>query len=44
MNKEYIGIVVEESLDDNRVLNDLNIRKLHITGYQNSSERWQCMK
>ena len=27
MSKEYIGIVVEESLDDNRILNELEIKK-----------------
>ncbi len=40
MNKEYIGIVVEESLDDNRILNGLDIRKLHITGQSDPASRW----
>ena len=37
---KYIGIIVEESLDDNRILNDIKIKKLHITGQQNPEERW----
>lgn len=40
MNKEYIGIVVEESFDDNRILNKLDIRKIHITGHKNPIDRW----
>jgi hypothetical protein len=40
MNKEYIGIVVEESLDDNRILNKLDFRKIHITGHKNPTDRW----
>lgn len=40
MNKEYIGIVVEESLDDNRILNGLDIKKIHITGHINPTDRW----
>jgi hypothetical protein len=30
-NTGYIGIIIEESLDDNRLINGLDIRKLHIT-------------
>jgi len=40
MEKEYIGIVVEESFDDNRILNKLDMRKMHITGHENPSNRW----
>lgn len=40
MSREYIGIIVEESLDDNRVINKLDLRKVHITGHQRSSDRW----
>jgi hypothetical protein len=38
--KEYIGIIVEESLDDNRLLNKLDIKKVHITGHENAIDRW----
>jgi len=40
MKKEYIGIIVEESLDDNRILNNLDFRKLQITVNENPSDRW----
>jgi len=40
MSKEYIGIVVEESLDDNRILNELDIKKIHISGHRNPKDRW----
>lgn len=40
MGKEYIGIVIEESLDDNKILNELDIRKIHITGHENSKNRY----
>ena len=39
MDKEYIGIVVEESLTDNRILNGLDISKVHITNQINPSDR-----
>lgn len=38
--KEYKGIIVEESLGDNRVLNKLDIVKFEITGEENASDRW----
>ncbi|AJA47058.1 hypothetical protein CPAST_c09580 [Clostridium pasteurianum DSM 525 = ATCC 6013] len=40
MNKEYIGIIVEESLNDNRILNGLDIKKIHITNHNNPKDRW----
>ncbi|URZ03354.1 hypothetical protein [Clostridium felsineum] len=40
MSKEYIGIVVEESLDDNRILNKLEVKKIHVTGHTNPIDRW----
>jgi len=40
MNKEYIGIIVEESLNDNRILNGLNIKKIHVTSHNNPKDRW----
>lgn len=38
--KEYRGIIVEESLDDNRILNDLDIKKMKITRQSNPTLRW----
>lgn len=40
MSKNYVGIVVEESLDDNRILNQLDIEKIYITGHETPSDRW----
>jgi len=40
MKNEYKGIIVEESLEDNRILNDLEIVKIKITNEENPSERW----
>lgn len=40
MKYEYKGIVVEESLEDNRILNDLEVVKFKITEEENPSERW----
>lgn len=40
MEKEYIGIIIEESLDDNRILNKLDFRKIYITGHENPPDRW----
>ena len=39
MDKKYTGIVVEESLTDNRILNGLDIKKIHITNQINPSDR-----
>lgn len=44
MSKEYIGIIVEESLDDNRILNELDVRKIHITGHKNPTDRWHMYR
>lgn len=38
--KEYKGIIIEESLEDNRMLNDLEIIDFEISKEENSSERW----
>ena len=41
MNKrDYTGIVVEESIDDNRILNYLNITKVEISKDKNPEDRW----
>jgi len=37
---KYRGIIIEESLNDNRILNNMTIVKLHITGNEQKSDRW----
>ncbi|MFH0869377.1 MAG: hypothetical protein V1839_04075 [archaeon] len=36
----YKGCVIEESLEDNRILNELKIVKFKITNEENPSARW----
>lgn len=38
--KKWKGCIVEESLDDNLVLNDLEIVKVRITSEENPKDRW----
>lgn len=38
--KDYKGIIVEESLEDNRILNDLDIQKVEITKAEKPTDRW----
>lgn len=38
--KDFKGVIVEESLNDNRVLNDLKVIGLCISDHENPSERW----
>ena len=40
MDKEYTGIIIEESFDDNRIINQLNVSKIHISGDENPKDRW----
>ncbi|PIN92990.1 hypothetical protein COU61_01120 [Candidatus Pacearchaeota archaeon CG10_big_fil_rev_8_21_14_0_10_35_13] len=40
MKREYKGTIIEESLEDNRVLNKLDIRKLRVTKERNPADRW----
>jgi hypothetical protein len=40
MKKEYTGTIVEESLEDNRILNNLNIIGFKISGDENPEDRW----
>lgn len=39
MKHEYHGIIIEEALDDNRLINTLKIEKFHITGHKKPSDR-----
>ena len=38
--QNYKGIIIEESLEDNRILNKLNIIKFEITKEENPQDRW----
>lgn len=40
MNEDFKGVIVEESLIDNRILNDLEIEKIKITTEDKPNERW----
>ena len=37
---EYKGVIVEESLKDNRILNDFKIIEFRISKEENPAERW----
>jgi len=37
---KYRGIIIEESFNDNRILNNITILKLYITGNEQKSDRW----
>lgn len=39
MKYEYHGVVIEEALDDNRLINTLKIEKVHITGHKKEKDR-----
>ena len=42
--KEFVGYVVEESLDDNRILNGLQIVEVRISGEPDPDKRWHIYK
>ena len=44
MKKEFKGAIVEESLEDNRILNELEIVGFRITEEENPDERWHIYK
>lgn len=39
MKYEYHGILIEEALDDNRLINTMKIEKFHITGHKKTADR-----
>ena len=41
---KYRGIIVEESLNDNRILNNMVILKMHITDNEQKSDRWHLFE
>ena len=44
IQKDYKGAIIEESLIDNCLLNDLEITGLEITKEESPSERWHIFK
>lgn len=40
----YLGTIIEESLEDDRVLNDFHILSVYITNDDNPAERWHLYK
>ncbi|MEM2974753.1 MAG: hypothetical protein QW112_03990 [Candidatus Micrarchaeia archaeon] len=42
--KEFVGYVVEESLDDNRILNGLQVINIKITDESDPNKRWHIYK
>ncbi len=44
IQKDYKGVIIEESLIDNRQLNNLEIISLEITPEENPAERWHIFK
>ena len=41
---KYRGIIVEESLADNRILNEMSIMKMHISSQENKNDRWHLFE
>jgi hypothetical protein len=41
---KYRGIIVEEGLNDNRILNNVTVLKMHITGHEQKNERWHLFE
>jgi hypothetical protein len=41
---KYRGIIIEESLTDNRILNDMHIIKMHISTQENKVDRWHLFE
>lgn len=44
MKNEFNGTIVEKSLEDNRILNELEIVGFRITNEENPDERWHIYK
>ena len=40
MKKEFTGLIVEESLEDNRLINKFEVVKVKISDEENPAERW----
>lgn len=44
MNKDYFGTIIEESLEDNRILNEIEIISFRISKDENPDDRWHLYK
>jgi hypothetical protein len=44
MKEKYKGVIIEESLSDNRILNKLKILDLKITKERNPQDRWHMFE
>lgn len=44
LEKVFVGTIVEESLQDNRFLNELEIISIRISGAENPADRWHLYK
>jgi len=43
MNIDYAGIIVEEALDYNLLINKLDVQKVRITGHKRREDRWHML-
>ena len=41
---KYRGVIIEESLAENRILNEMVILKMYITGHENKNDRWHLFE
>jgi len=41
---KYRGIIIEESLVDNRILNNMVVFKMYITSAENKNDRWHLFE
>ena len=41
---KYRGVIIEESLAENRILNEMVILKMYITGHENKIDRWHLFE
>lgn len=40
MDKEYKGIIVGESLEDNRIINELEVKQIEISNSEDPADQW----
>lgn len=40
MDQNYKGIIVEESLEDNRIINELDVKRIEISKSEDLADRW----
>lgn len=44
MDKQYTGIVVKESLEDNRTINELEVKRVEMSKSEDPADRWHMYK